>query len=153
MIRKHALPRLPSVSSNPAATQLPSANADALADTSLGTAVEDLLLHIVASLTPFGLSQNPEPREKLRHIIETAVNLAIELRVQRASFSVRPESLLGMEFNPETMEDLDGGEDDDWRGKKVGCVAWPALWKSGDENGEHPHLMNLIYKAQVILVD
>lgn len=111
------------------------------------------MLYITSALKPLGLSDATEPREKLRGIIDTAVNCAIDLRVQRARFSVNPQSLLGTVFDPETMEDLDAGEEEDWKDKRVGCVAWPAVWKSGDENGENTHLQNLIFKAQVILVD
>ncbi|KAK6535253.1 hypothetical protein TWF694_001721 [Orbilia ellipsospora] len=146
MIKKHAMPSLgnsPLASvSNPSSTE-----------EFLSTSLEDLLLHLTTALAPLGLSTAVEPREKLRGILETAAGIAIDLRVQRARFAVGPVNLLGEEFDVETMEDLDGHEDEDCNGRKVACVAWPAVWKSGDENGDNTHLKNLIYKAQVFLVD
>ncbi|KAF3911553.1 hypothetical protein ABW20_dc0109957 [Dactylellina cionopaga] len=147
MIRKHAMP----ITLGPA--PLGSAVNPSSTEEFLTTSLEDLLLHMTTSLAPLGLSTAAEPREKLRSILETAVGLAIDLRVQRARFSVNPVNLLGEEFDAETMDDLDGHEDEDCIGRKVACVAWPAVWKSGDENGENTHLKNLIYKAQVFLVD
>ncbi|KAK6359501.1 hypothetical protein TWF696_000656 [Orbilia brochopaga] len=146
MIRKHAMPTL-------GTAPLASAVNPSSTETFLTTSLEDLLLHLTTALAPLGLSTAAEPREKLRAILETAASIAVDLRVQRAKFVVNPVNLLGEEFDPETMEDLDGHEDEDCDGRQVACVAWPAVWKSGDENGENTHLKNLIYKAQVFLVD
>ncbi|TGJ65095.1 hypothetical protein EYR41_009095 [Orbilia oligospora] len=146
MIRKHSMPTLGNA---------PLASASKLSTTEafLTTSLEDLLLHLSTALAPLGLSTASEPREKLRSILETAAGIAVDLRVQRARFAVSPVNLLGEEFNAETMDDLDGHEDEDSNGRKVACVVWPAVWKSGDENGDNTHLKNLIYKAQVFLVD
>ncbi|KAF3922216.1 hypothetical protein ABW21_db0209233 [Orbilia brochopaga] len=146
MIKKHAMPTLGTA---PLATAVNPSSTEEFLTTSL----EDLLLHLTTTLAPLGLSTAAEPREKLRSILETAASIAVDLRVQRAKFVVNPDNLLGEEFDPETMEDLDGHEDEDCDGRLVACVAWPAVWKSGDENGENTHLKNLIYKAQIFLVD
>jgi len=153
MIRKRALPKDIIINNRNASSTSTATQATTSPFADVSVFVEDTLLYITSALTPLGLSDTIEPREKLRTIIETAVNCAIELRVQRARFSVNPQKLLGEAFDPDTMEDLDAGEEEDWKNKKVGCVAWPAVWKSGDENGENTHLQNLIFKAQVILVD
>ncbi|KAK6510098.1 hypothetical protein TWF481_004811 [Arthrobotrys musiformis] len=146
MIRKHSMPTLGNA-------PLSSAPKPSATEEFLTTSLEDLLLHLTTALAPLGLSTASEPREKLRNILETAAGIAVDLRVQRARFAVSPVNLLGEEFNPETMDDLDGHEDEDSNGRKVACVVWPAVWKSGDENGDNTHLKNLIYKAQVFLID
>ncbi|KAK6517384.1 hypothetical protein TWF281_004041 [Arthrobotrys megalospora] len=146
MIKKHAMPTF----GNP---PLSSGSKPSPTEEFLTTSLEDLLLHLTTALAPLGLSTAAEPREKLRNILESSAGIAIDLRVQRARFAVNPVNLLGEEFDGETMDDLDGHEDEDCNGRKVACVAWPAVWKSGDENGDNTHLKNLIYKAQVFLVD
>ncbi|EPS45261.1 hypothetical protein H072_725 [Dactylellina haptotyla CBS 200.50] len=146
MIRKHAMP---SLGNGPIASVPNPSSTEAF----LSTSLEDLLLHLTTTLAPLGLSTAADPREKLRGILETSAGLAIDLRVQRARFAVGPVNLLGEEFDAETMDDLDGHEDEDCHGRKVACVAWPSVWKSGDENGDNTHLRNMIYKAQVFLVD
>ncbi|KAK6338360.1 hypothetical protein TWF730_002424 [Orbilia blumenaviensis] len=146
MIKKHAMPTLGNA-------PLSSASKPSTTEEYLTTSLEDLLLHLTTALAPLGLSTAADPREKLRHILETAAGIAVDLRVQRARFAVNPVNLLGEVFDAETMEDLECREDDDCEGRKVACVAWPAVWKSGDENGDNTHLRNLIYKAQVFLVD
>ena len=144
MIRKHALAKSSATIDTPASAAV-----------DIYTRIEDLLLHLTATLVPLGLSPTAtEPREKLRSMLESAANLAIELRVQRAKFTVQePRLLLESPMDSDTMEDLNGGEEEDWKDKRVGAVAWPAVYKEGDENGENIHLKNLIFKAQVMLVD
>ncbi|KAF3936384.1 hypothetical protein ABW19_dt0201147 [Dactylella cylindrospora] len=146
MIKKHSMPTL-------GTAPLSTLTSPSSTESYLSNSIEDLLLHLSSALAPLGLSTAAEPREKLRIILETAAGIAVDLRVQRARFAVSPINLLGEDFDSGTMDDLEGHEDEDCNGRKVACVAWPAVWKSGDENGDNTHLKNLIYKAQVLLVD
>jgi activating signal cointegrator complex subunit 1 len=55
-------------------------------------------------------------------------------------------------FDPATMEDV-GGEDfdeEEGKGREVGCVVFPGVIKRGDENGERGYLRNVVCKIKVL---
>jgi hypothetical protein len=83
-----------------------------------------------------------------------AIDLARLLRVQRAVFAVyMPEVLPHQQtlFDPATMEDVGGEEDEDALARReISCVTLPGIVKHGDESGGRLHYRNVIAKARVL---
>lgn len=53
-------------------------------------------------------------------------------------------------FDPVTMEDIGGEDDDKLNEREICCVAFPGVVKRGDENGGHLQWRNVISKARVL---
>ncbi|KAI9697212.1 MAG: hypothetical protein M1836_004776 [Candelina mexicana] len=80
----------------------------------------------------------------LRSILDQAVEISHLFRIQRAEFQVlRPPLQIEqpVEFDPELMEDISGEDEMLLRGKEVGCVTFPAVFKIGDETGDNGHTL------------
>ena len=53
-------------------------------------------------------------------------------------------------FDGKVMEDVNGEDEDELKGRKIQCATFPALYKVGDERGDNVHLKNVIFKARVL---
>ncbi len=91
--------------------------------------------------------------QSLRILINSAIELSRLLRVQKAVFSIMMPIIEGHQqtmFDSETMEDIGGEDEDTLDHREIGCVAFPGIVKAGDENGEMPHLRNVVAKIRVL---
>lgn len=99
------------------------------------------------------ISDSDSRDNSLRAIINSAVDLSRLLRVQKAVFSIVMPSIEDYQrtmFDPETMEDIGGEDEDTLNQREIRCVTFPSIVKAGDENGERGHLRNVIAKARVL---
>jgi len=98
--------------------------------------------------------QHSESRnQSLRSIINSSIELARLMRVQKAEFSIMMPSIEGHQrtmFDPDTMEDIGGEDEDTLSEREIRCVTFPGVVKSGDENGERSHLRNVVAKIRVL---
>lgn len=53
-------------------------------------------------------------------------------------------------FEPDTMEDIGGEDEEALREREICCVTFPGLIKHGDESGGHLQYRNVITKARVL---
>jgi activating signal cointegrator complex subunit 1 len=91
--------------------------------------------------------------QALRALVATAVDLARMLVVQKAVFSVAMPEILPYQkvmFDPSTMEDIGGEDEDSLSQRDICCVTFPGIIKRGDENGGHLQYQNVIAKARVL---
>ncbi|EGX93642.1 hypothetical protein CCM_05017 [Cordyceps militaris CM01] len=93
----------------------------------------------------------------LRVLVNNAVELARLLVVQKAVLRVYMPKVQPHQrvlFDPSTMEDVGGLEDDDEDGlgptREVACVVFPGVVKHGDEHGTQLQYRNMICKAKVV---
>ncbi|KAK2780223.1 hypothetical protein CKAH01_00167 [Colletotrichum kahawae] len=89
----------------------------------------------------------------LRTLVGSAVDLSRQLAVQKAVFRIHmPDIVPGQEtqFNPATMEDIGGEDEEALAGRNISCVTFPGVIKRGDENGGHMQYQNIIAKARVL---
>ncbi|KEZ46168.1 hypothetical protein SAPIO_CDS1041 [Scedosporium apiospermum] len=97
----------------------------------------------------------PQRDQTLRSLVQSSVDLARLLAVQKAEFRVWMPGMVAHQrttFDGRTMEDL-GGEEDDEEGlsaREIWCVAFPGVIKRGDESGGHLQFENVIAKARVL---
>ncbi|GKT50014.1 uncharacterized protein ColSpa_10196 [Colletotrichum spaethianum] len=89
----------------------------------------------------------------LRALVISAADLARQLAVQKAVFRVFVPDIVPHQrtrFDPATMEDI-GGEDEDALARRdIACVTFPGVIKRGDESGSHMQYQNVIAKARVL---
>ncbi|KAH0555972.1 hypothetical protein GP486_006085 [Trichoglossum hirsutum] len=122
--------------------------------------------HINKTLTALTGIQSSDSRDRtLLAILEEAVELSRLFRAQRAQFRiVSPRCAAaasrngddsdgdddGESFDGGSMEDINGEDETELLGRRVGCVTFPAVYKTGDGNGDNVHLQNVIVKARVL---
>jgi activating signal cointegrator complex subunit 1 len=98
--------------------------------------------------------QHTETRNQpLRTLITNAIELSRLLRVQKAVFSIIMPSIEGYQrtmFDPDSMEDIGGEDEDTLSEREIRCVTFPGILKLGDENGERTHLRNVVAKIRVL---
>jgi len=97
-------------------------------------------------------STNPR-NQGLRAIIASAVELSRLLVVQKAIFKVAMPEILPHQrtiFDPATMEDMGGEDEEALDEREISCVAFPGIIKRGDESGGHLQYRNVIAKARVL---
>lgn len=91
--------------------------------------------------------------QSLRALINSSIELAQLLRVQKAVFKAFMPVIEGHQintFDAETMEDIGGEDEDSLEGREIRCVTFPGMIKEGNENGEQLQLRNVIAKARVL---
>lgn len=91
--------------------------------------------------------------QAIRQLISDAVDLSRLLVVQKAVFEVwMPEILPHQQvlFDPATMEDIMGEDEDSLVQREISCVTFPGIIKRGDENGSQLQFRNIISKATVL---
>jgi len=89
----------------------------------------------------------------LRALIASAIELSRLLVVQKAIFKVAMPEILPHQrtvFDPSTMEDLGGEDEEGLEEREICCVAFPGIIKRGDESGGHLQYRNVIAKARVL---
>uniref|UniRef100_L2GH53 Involucrin repeat protein n=1 Tax=Colletotrichum fructicola (strain Nara gc5) TaxID=1213859 RepID=L2GH53_COLFN len=89
----------------------------------------------------------------LRTLVGSAVDLSRQLAVQKAVFRIHmPDIVPDQEtkFDPATMEDIGGEDEEALSGRNISCVTFPGVIKRGDENGGHMQYQNIIAKARVL---
>jgi hypothetical protein len=68
-----------------------------------------------------------------------AIELSRLLRVQKAVFSIIMPSIEGYQrtmFDPDTIEDIGGEDEDILSEREIRCVTFPGILKLGNKNGE-----------------
>ncbi|QPG93716.1 hypothetical protein C2857_001972 [Epichloe festucae Fl1] len=89
----------------------------------------------------------------LRTLATSSVELARLLVAQKAILRVHmPEVLPHQQvlFDPGTMEDVGGEDEDALASRDIRCVVFPGVIKHGDENGGQMQFRNVIAKARVL---
>jgi activating signal cointegrator complex subunit 1 len=118
-------------------------------------AVAEAVINQVNSIMDsVGDVQHTETRDQpLRALVNSAIDLSRLLRVQKAIFSIIMPSVEGHQrtmFDPDTMEDIGGEDEDTLSEREIRCVTFPGILKLGDENGERTHLRNVVAKIRVL---
>ncbi len=91
--------------------------------------------------------------QALRALVAGAVELSRLLVAQRAVFRVAMPEVLPHQrvvFDPATMEDIGGEDEDSLAQRDIACVTFPGIIKRGDESGAHLQFRNVIAKARVL---
>jgi activating signal cointegrator complex subunit 1 len=91
--------------------------------------------------------------QSLRALINSAIELARLLRVQKAVFNITMPSIEGHQrtmFDAAIMEDIGGEDEDTLLEREIRCVTFPGILKCGDENGERQDLRNVVSKIRVV---
>ncbi|WQF81663.1 hypothetical protein CDEST_06677 [Colletotrichum destructivum] len=89
----------------------------------------------------------------LRALVASAADLARQLAVQKAVFRVFVPAIVPHQrtrFDPATMEDIGGEDEDELARRDIACVTFPGVIKRGDESGGHMQYQNVIAKARVL---
>ncbi|ODA83928.1 hypothetical protein RJ55_02445 [Drechmeria coniospora] len=111
-----------------------------------------------ADAPPTSSASKPRPGSDardaaLRVLVSNSVELARLLVVQRAVLRVHMPVVLPHQqvlFEPESMEDIGGEDEDALARREILCVVFPAVIKNGDENGGQMQFRNVIAKAKVL---
>jgi len=116
--------------------------------------VETVVKQVNAIMESIGDVQHTETRDTLlRSLVTNAIDLSRLLRVQKAVFHITMPSIEGYQrtmFDPDTMEDIGGEDEDTLSEREIRCVTFPGILKLGDENGERTHLRNIVAKIRVL---
>ncbi|EGY15749.1 uncharacterized protein VDAG_06913 [Verticillium dahliae VdLs.17] len=91
--------------------------------------------------------------QALRALIVSAIDLGRLLAVQKAVFGVfMPEIVPHQQtmFDPATMEDVGGEDEETLSQRDICCVTFPGIMKRGDETGRMLAYRNIIAKAMVL---
>ncbi len=116
--------------------------------------VEALVTQINTITDSISDIQRSETRDQsLRALINSSIELSRLLRVQKAVFSVMMPSIEGHQrtmFDPDSMEDIGGEDEDTLSEREIRCVTFPGIVKAGDENGERMNLRNVVAKIRVL---
>jgi activating signal cointegrator complex subunit 1 len=89
----------------------------------------------------------------LRVLVNNSIELSRLLVVQKAVFRMTMPEILPHQkiiFDPTTMEDVGGEDEEGLAQREICCVTFPGIIKSGDENGRHLQYRNAIAKARVL---
>ncbi|KAI0018275.1 RNA ligase-like domain-containing protein [Xylariomycetidae sp. FL0641] len=89
----------------------------------------------------------------LRVHLSNAIGLARLLVTQKAVFEIIKPKVLAHEswtFDAETMDHVGEEDEDALTSRRICCVTFPGLKKTGDENGSCPQLQNVVAKARVL---
>ncbi|KAJ4002972.1 hypothetical protein NW752_007873 [Fusarium irregulare] len=121
---------------------------------STASVTETILTRITRILDALCGTSSSEARDSgLRVLVNNSVELARLVAVQKAVLRVNMPTVLPHQrimFEPETMEDLGGEDEESLTGREICCVAFPGVIKHGDEHGGHLQYRNIILKARVL---
>ncbi|KAH6656765.1 hypothetical protein BKA67DRAFT_655075 [Truncatella angustata] len=116
--------------------------------------VEDVIARVTRILSSIVDVDTTDARDHaLRGLVNTAIELARRLAVQKAVFKVTMPQILPHQktiFDPSEMEDIGGEDEDGLSTREICCVTFPSVIKTGDEHGSHSHLRNIVSKARVL---
>jgi hypothetical protein len=121
-----------------------------------GTAavVDDVVSRVNALLDSITNTTSTDARDQgLQALVASAVDLSRLLAVQKAVFKVDMPEVLPHQrvvFDPDTMEDIGGEDEDGLADREICCVTFPGIVKRGDESGGHLQYRNVIAKAKVL---
>lgn len=91
--------------------------------------------------------------QALRQLVNSAIELARLLAVQKAVFEVWMPDIVPHQqtiFDHESMEDIGGEDEENLVQREICCVTFPGIIKRGDENGGRLQFRNVISKARVL---
>lgn len=115
---------------------------------------ETVLSRVNALLDSITDGQASETRDQgLRTLVASAIELSRLLVVQKAVLKVWMPEILPHQrtsFDPATMEDIGGEDEESLADREICCVTFPGIIKRGDENGEQLQFRNVISKARVL---
>ncbi|TWU75658.1 hypothetical protein ED733_007215 [Metarhizium rileyi] len=100
-----------------------------------------------------GPSRSEARDSALRVLVNNSVELARLLAAQKAVLRVYMPVVLPhqrLTFEPGTMEDVGGEDEEALASRDVWCVVFPGVIKHGDENGGQMQFRNVIAKARVL---
>lgn len=109
---------------------------------------------LLSSITD--VAATPARDASLTSLVDTAIDLARLLAVQKAKFRVWRPALAAHQrtaFEARTMEDIGGEEyeeEDGLGAREIWCVAFPGVIKRGDESGSQMQFENVVAKARVL---
>jgi activating signal cointegrator complex subunit 1 len=89
----------------------------------------------------------------LRALVTSAIELARQLAVQKANLRVTMPVIMPHQqtfFDPSTMEDIGGEDEEDLTNREICCVTFPGMSKRGDEYGDQAEVRNVVAKARVL---
>ncbi|KAH8687854.1 hypothetical protein BGZ60DRAFT_359555, partial [Tricladium varicosporioides] len=122
--------------------------------TETGALVESIVHEVNTIMESISDVQPSDSRDQsLRTLIHSSIDLSRLLRAQKAVFAVSMPLIEGHQqimFDPETMEDIGGEDEDTLSEREIHCVTFPGLVKAGDENGERGYLKNVVAKIRVL---
>jgi len=99
-------------------------------------------------------TKSTEARDQgLQALVGSAIELSRLLAVQKAVFKIEMPEILPHQrimFDPETMDDIGGEDEDSLADREICCVTFPGIIKRGDESGGHLQYQNVISKAKVL---
>jgi hypothetical protein len=114
---------------------------------------------VLDSITKGGASSSAPSRSEeardsaLRVLVNNSVELARLLVAQKAVLRVHMPQVLPHQrvmFEPETMEDVGGEDEEALARREIWCVVFPGVIKHGDESGGQLQFRNVIAKARVL---
>ncbi|KOS18798.1 hypothetical protein ESCO_001019 [Escovopsis weberi] len=135
------------------------------------------IMTLLSALTAPSAATRATASEALRVLVKNAVELARLLVVQKAKMRIYMPPVLPpaqhhhhqqrqqqqqhqhqgsdheqepVHFEPDTMEDVGGEDEDALAGREVACVVFPGVVKHGDENGGNAQFRNVIARAKVL---
>jgi activating signal cointegrator complex subunit 1 len=118
------------------------------------TITETIILRVNRILDAITETEATEARDQgLRALVTSSIELSRLLVVQKAVFkAIMPEILphQRITFDPATMEDIGGEDEDDLLEREICCITFPGIMKRGDENGGQLQFRNVISKAWVL---
>jgi hypothetical protein len=91
--------------------------------------------------------------QALKALVTSSIELSRLLAVQRAVFKVSMPEILPHQkimFDPTTMEDVGGEDEEHLREREIWCATFPGIIKRGDESGSHLHFINCVAKTRVL---
>ncbi|KAM7217745.1 hypothetical protein V8F06_006879 [Rhypophila decipiens] len=116
--------------------------------------IESVISKVNTLLDTVADIKSSEGRDQaLRALVSSAIELSRLLVVQRAIFKVSMPELLPHQqtmFDPSTMEDIGGEDEEGLEEREICCVTFPGIIKRGDESGGHLQYRNVISKARVL---
>ncbi|KAL2160884.1 hypothetical protein VTH06DRAFT_1081 [Thermothelomyces fergusii] len=89
----------------------------------------------------------------LQTLVHSAIELSRLLAVQKAVLKIEMPAILPHQrimFNPDTMEDIGGEDEESLTDREICCVTFPGIVKRGDQTGSHLQYRNVICKAKVL---
>jgi hypothetical protein len=115
---------------------------------------ETIIFRVNAMLDSITDGKSGEARDQgLRTLIASSIELSRLLVVQKAVLKVCMPEILPYQktlFDPATMEDIGGEDEETLADREICCVTFPGIVKSGDENGGQLQYRNVISKARVL---
>ncbi|KAB5585846.1 hypothetical protein GE09DRAFT_1210433 [Coniochaeta sp. 2T2.1] len=115
---------------------------------------ETIVSRVKAILDSITDGKSNETRDQgLRPLVASAIELSRLLVVQKAVLKVYMPEILPYQktvFDPATMEDIGGEDEETLVDREICCVTFPGIIKRGDENGGQLQYLNVISKARVL---